>query len=151
MAEGVSRLGCSCMCMRMNVSRTMNPGFWRDWSFVRELHYAHGYRTGLFGKVLNDMADYGCDGKSATDGVDRMFAMCKAQYVNQSWIDKGAPDSPASGLRRTGDSPSEYTTSLVGNATLKFIQSVLAEDGARRPFFAWIGVHAPVRPAKTAR
>ena len=95
------------------------------------------------------MADYGCDGKSATDGVDRMFAMCTAQYVNQSWIDKGAPDSPTSGLRRTGDSPREYTTSLVGNATLKFIQSVLAEDA--RPFFAWIGVHAPVRPAKTAR
>ena len=107
------------MCMRMNVSQTMNPGFWRDWSFVRELHYAHGYRTGLFGKVLNDMADYGCDGKSTTDGVDRTFAMCAAQYVNQSWIDKGAPDSPASGLRRTGNSPSEYTTSLVGNATLK--------------------------------
>ena len=97
------------------------------------------------------MADYGCDGKSATDGVDRMFAMCKAQYVNQSWIDKGAPDSPASGRRQTGDSPGEYTTSLVGNATLKFIQSVLAEDGDRRPFFAWIGVHAPVRPAKAAR
>ena len=49
------------MCMRMNTSRTLNPGFWTD-SFVYRLKYDHGYNTGMFGKVLNDMTDYGCDG-----------------------------------------------------------------------------------------
>lgn len=49
------------MCMRMNTSRTKNPDFWRN-SFVHRLKYEFGYKTGMFGKVLNDMSDYGCDG-----------------------------------------------------------------------------------------
>ena len=50
------------MCMRQNTSRTLNPEFWLN-SFVYRLKYEHGYKTGMFGKVLNDMTDYGCDGK----------------------------------------------------------------------------------------
>lgn len=42
------------MCMRMNTSQTLNPGFWQN-SFVSQLKYKYGYNTGLFGKVLNDM------------------------------------------------------------------------------------------------
>ena len=49
------------MCMRMNTSQTLNPGFWQN-SFVHTLKTHFGYRTGMFGKVLNDMSDYGCNG-----------------------------------------------------------------------------------------
>ena len=51
------------MCMRMNTSQTLNPGFWQN-SFVHRLKTDFGYQTGMFGKVLNDMTDYGCNGWS---------------------------------------------------------------------------------------
>ena len=46
----------------------------------------HGYKTGVFGKLLNNMDDYGCNGpdgdggggaSSVADGIDRAFFMCK--------------------------------------------------------------------------
>lgn len=71
--------------MRMNSSRTENPSFWGN-SFIRLLHTEHGYKTGIFGKLLNQMGDYGCDGiKSAADGLDRNFAMCNAAFYNEQW------------------------------------------------------------------
>mgnify|MGYP006892579495 CR=1 FL=1 len=48
----------------------------------------------MFGKVLNDMTDYGCNAKTFTAHVDRMFVMCKHVFYNETWIDQGGPDSP---------------------------------------------------------
>ena len=154
---GVSKDG---MCMRMNTSQTRNPGFWQD-SFVNQLHTKHGYLTGMFGKVLNDMTDYGCNGKTATSGVDRMFVMCKHVFYNETWIDQGAPDSPGGlATNSTGDHPTEYTTSLIGNATLRWIRSIVEANHesqlrhhtqGRRPFMAWIGPHAPHLPSTPAQ
>ena len=151
---GVARDG---MCMRMNTSQTLNPGFWQN-SFVKTLHDKYGYTTGMFGKVLNDMSDYGCvpsKGAESPSGVDRSFIMCKHVFYNEMWIDKGAPDSPGLGLtNQTGDTPEEYTTSLMGNATLRWLKSVLegaGPSGEKRPFFAWIGPHAPHLPSTPAK
>ena len=149
---GVAKDG---MCMRMNTSQTRNPSFWQE-SFVNQLHTKHGYATGMFGKVLNDMNDYGCNGKTTTSGVDRMFVMCKHVFFNETWIDQGASDSPAGlATNSTGDSPAEYTTSLIGNATLRWIRSIVEankpqQEQGRRPFFAWIGPHAPHLPSTPA-
>jgi N-acetylglucosamine-6-sulfatase len=159
---GVSADG---MCMRMNTSRTLNPGFWQN-SFVKRLHDKHGYATGMFGKVLNDMEDYGCDMKRRLDSVDRMFVMCIHSFYNESWVDQGAIDSPRGlALNRTGDRPEEYTTSLIGNTTLRWIKSIVEEGrsggssgrsgssgstATHRPFFAWIGPHAPHLPSTPA-
>ena len=81
------------MCMRMNTSLTLNPDFWAK-SVVQTLHDVHGYATGMFGKVLNDMDDYGCVSNDHPPGVDRTFVMCTHTFVNCSWVDRGAPDSP---------------------------------------------------------
>merc|ERR1719192_790194 len=74
-------------CMRMNTSQEENPMWWKR-SFVRTLHNKYGYTTGLFGKVLNKMQSYGCDGKSSIpDGVDRAYYMCNgAGFYNQKWF-----------------------------------------------------------------
>jgi hypothetical protein len=68
--------------MRMNVSQTLAPDFWRG-SFVPALRNTHGYVVGLFGKVLNDMQDYGCS-SGTTPGVDRMFVQCEHVFYNDS-------------------------------------------------------------------
>ena len=55
-----------------------------------------------------------------------MFVMCKHVFYNETWIDQGAPDSPE-GLttNSTGDRPDQYTTSLIGNTTLRWIKSIV--------------------------
>ena len=144
------------MCMRMNTSLTLNPDFWAN-SFVQTLHDVHGYATGMFGKVLNDMDDYGCVSNDHPPGVDRTFVMCTHTFVNCAWVDRGAPDSPPPGkLNYTGDAPDDYTTSLVGNSSLRWIKSVVEGGGGggaaarHRPFFAWLGPHAPHLPSTPA-
>ena len=144
---GVSRDG---MCMRMNTSQRLNPRFWEE-SFPYRLRFEHGYTVGLFGKVLNVMEDYGCDGRSTAAGVDRLFVMCKHVYYNESWIDQGGERPPGPRpVNSTGDAPEEYTTSLIGNATLRWLRSVVAAPAPRRPFFAWVGPHAPHLPSTPA-
>ena len=143
------------MCMRMNSSLTLNPSFWAK-SFVQTLHDVHGYATGMFGKVLNDMDDYGCKSNDHPPGVDRTFIMCTHTFVNCEWVDRGAPDSPPAGkLNYTGDAPDDYTTSLVGNSSLRWIKRIVegGESGTaarHRPFFAWLGPHAPHLPSTPA-
>lgn len=97
------------------------------------------------------MTDYGCDGKSVTSAVDRVFVMCRHVFYNESWIDQGAPDSPPNRqVNNTGDRPDQYTTSLIGNTTLRWIRSVVEAGPDHRPFFAWVGPHAPHLPSTPA-
>jgi hypothetical protein len=72
-------------CMHMNSSRFDNPGFWTGSHPVR-LHKL-GYLTGFFGKVLNGMNSYGCDGTSGLPpGLDRQLTMCTHTFFNCSWV-----------------------------------------------------------------
>ena len=51
---------------------------------------------------------------------------------NCSWADDDT-------VVHTGDAPSDYTTSVVGNKTVEWIKSVLATGPTHPPFFAWVG------------
>ena len=109
-------------CMHMNTSRVDNPGFWDTSPLVR-LHKV-GYTTGMFGKVLNDMTSYGCDGTSGLPpGVDRQVVMCIHTYFECDWVNDTV-------LTHTGSAPEDYTTSVMGNASIAWIKSVL--DKGRR-------------------
>ena len=69
--------------MHMNSSRFENPEFWAGAHPVR-LHKL-GYTTGFFGKVLNNMGSYGCDGKSGLPpGIDRQLTMCTHTFFSAS-------------------------------------------------------------------
>lgn len=129
-------------CMRQNTSRVDNPSFWEH-SVVKQLH-DHGYITGAFGKVLNDMDSYGCDGVSGLPpGLDRSLVMCTHTFFNCSWVNDST-------LVFTGDEPENYTTSIVGNASVDWLRSVLEMGDTHPPAYLWIGPHAPHLPATPA-
>ena len=69
----------------------------------------------VFGKVLNSMTDYGCNGHSTVAGVDRLFVMCKHVFYNESWIDQGGerPLGPQP-VNATGDAPDQCPRSRRG-------------------------------------
>ncbi len=82
------------MCMRMNASRTLNPAFWEN-SFITSLHRDYGFTTGVFGKLLNNMKSYGCDGAdSFAGGIDRAMVMCDAAYYSMPWARGRDDDAP---------------------------------------------------------
>jgi len=98
--------------------------------------------------MLNTMSTYGCnDGwKRLPDGVDRLMIMCGAVYDNATWADYGAP---ALSANTTGPQPG-YTTSYMGNKSVEWIKSVIAEGPGHKPFFAYVGPHAPHLPSTPA-
>lgn len=103
-----------------------------------------GYRTGQFGKYLNPsgMKHY-CNKTSPTHlpGFDRWFSMCNDnKYFNNEISDNGQ-------LKTYGTDPSDYLTSIIGNATLSFMEDALQNN---EPFFAYVAPHAPHVPATPA-
>ena len=138
-------------CMRMNTSRTVpggRPSFWEH-SFIRRLRYDHNYATGVFGKLLNNMATYGCDGNEPTTphGLDRTFIMCNPNFFNENWANY---TTSGGSVVFTGSEPANYTTSLVGNTSLEWIKSIVSQGKDHPPFFAYLGPHAPHLPSTPA-
>lgn len=131
----------------MNTSRVANPGYWEG-SFVRALNLEHGYTTGLFGKVLNNMKDYGCDNTNFADGIDRSFIMCKIAFYNAQFTNFTTSNGKRTGgIIKSGKAPEDYTTSMIGNASLSWIKDVIAQGPEHKPFFAFLGPHAPHLPS----
>ena len=103
-----------------------------------------GYKTGQFGKYLNPtgMKHY-CNKTSPTPlpGFDRWFSMCNDnKYFKNIMSDNG-------NLKTYGTDPSDYLTSIIGNATLSFVEDALKQN---EPFFAYVAPHAPHVPATPA-
>ena len=67
--------------------------------------------------------------------------MCGPSYYEQTWNDQGE-------YRKSGSQPENYTTSLIGNATISWIRDVILSK--KTPFFAGIGPHAPHLPSTPA-
>jgi len=138
--------------MHMNSSRFENPDFWSTSSIVR-LHKL-GFTTAFFGKVLNTMDSYGCDGTSGLPpGLDAQFTMCTHTFFDCDWVNSSLPMGQQ--LVHTGNTSTPgcengecYTTSVMGNASVDWIRSVIA-DPSHPPFYAWIGPHAPHLPVRT--
>ena len=74
-------------------------------------------------------------------GWNMFYGMCDqastpyGAYYNMTWV-----DSVAGAITYTGDDPTNYTTSLVGNRTVEFIETATA------PFFVAAAVRAPHAP-----
>ena len=117
-------------CMHMNVSSqdfaNANMGV---------IMKQYGYTTGCFGKTLNfELKTQYCSETSETaevfPGWDSSFTLCNEFLFNNNvWNVNGS-------MLHTTD----YMTSLIGNHNLAFINSSLQSG---KPFFAYIGVHAP--------
>lgn len=99
-----------------------------------------GYTTGCFGKTLNlEIGTPYCNESTvkAFPGWDSSFALCNEfDFEENVWNVNGS-------ILRTTD----YMTSVIGNRSLSFIESNLRSG---KPFFAYIGVHAPHLPSTPA-
>jgi N-acetylglucosamine-6-sulfatase len=141
-------------CMNMNVSRTDNPEWWED-TLVAKLRRDHGYAVGMFGKVLNVMDSYGCKPGFKTPHVDRFLVMCNHNFFNETWADDRDPHTPGPpgtnvALNKTAAASADYTTSIIGNASIAWMKSVIESGPDHPPFFAYLGPHAPHKPSQPA-
>ena len=129
-------------CMHMFVTGEGFTNTSIGW-YMKEL----GYRNGHFGKYFNPgpggMGTAFCnpDVMEPLPGFDEWFSMCNDNaYFENVFTVNGK-------LWRSGTSPEDYMTSLIGNASLSFIQEALVKE---EPFFAFIAPHAPHVPATPA-
>ena len=91
-----------------------------------------GYRTGLLGKYLNFYR-----GTSVPPGWDDWFAFHhRLDYFDYRVNDNGA-------VKRYGTERSDYSTDVLRNQTLQFIDTSVAHS---RPFFAYVAPKAPHGP-----
>jgi len=103
-----------------------------------------GYRVGMFGKYLNNNPLTAPAGIEAymTNGGGEYFA----PVFNTQGVSDLAPYRMADGIWKGGDD--DYTTAVVGNASLAWIRKVAHGPN---PFFAYIApkaAHEPFTPAK---
>jgi len=92
---------------------------------------AAGYRTGLFGKYLNN---YG--GTGAPRGWDDWFAFRGGAYYDYYVNDNGT-------RRHFGETASDYSTDVLSRETRQFVGASVT---ASKPFFAYVAPFAPHYP-----
>ena len=98
---------------------------------------AAGYRTGLFGKYLNEYPG----AKDKPPGWDRWFAHTDgSSYYDYKINDDGK-------IVRYGSAPADYETDVIADHAKSFIG---ASALARKPFFAFVAPRAPHGPATPA-
>jgi N-acetylglucosamine-6-sulfatase len=128
-------------------------GVFANTSAFSVFHQA-GYVTAAIGKVTNDQDEYFCT-DHRRDSMDHVFTACS---FNDYWATKyfvaNATDARTVAIP---NDPSAYQTAQLGNFTVSFIkqQGAAQRDAVARgtevkPFFAWIGPHAPHYPASVA-
>jgi arylsulfatase A-like enzyme len=109
----------------------------KDDSTVATWLHAAGYRTGLFGKYLNQ---YGRD-PYVPPGWDRWFAT----YDNGGFYDYEAISDGA--VREYGSDSSSYGTTVLRDEAVTFIE----ETDPATPIFVYWAPHAPHEPATPQR
>eukprot|EP00937_MAST-01D_sp_MAST-1D-sp2_P003112 g3112.t1 len=146
-----------CGCMRMNIS---SYGPFESQTFAARLKAASNYTTAYFGKYLNPpaMVKY-CRNETLGPltggwpaGWDTFYGMCDqastpaGAYYDVNWV-----DSEAGAVTYTGSAPEEYTTSVIGNKTVRWIErwSRAARAPAQQPpppFLLVAATRAPHAP-----
>ena len=126
-------------CMHMNVT---NSDF-KQKSLGVQMK-ALKYTTGMFGKLLNPngVSAY-CAKENAEPlpGFDDYLVMCNDNRYFKNTFSKNGE------FITSGTDPKDYLTSMIGNATIDFVKTSLANN---EPFFAYVAPHAPHVPATPA-
>ena len=125
-------------CMHMNVT---NSDFQQKSLGVQMK--ALNYTTGMYGKLLNPngMAPYCGKNPEPLPGFDDYLAMCNDNRYFKNVFTKNGQNF------ESGTEPKDYLTSLIGNATVDFVEKALKNDES---FFAYVAPHAPHVPATPA-
>ena len=131
--HNIKQVGGPLGGMHVNYSKVNNH------TFVRHLQEA-GYLTGMFGKYLNVMPN------AVPAGFNEWFANSGGTYIAPEFMVKGIEGFPEGWVKFT-NSPSNYSTSVIGNMSLAFIERAIK---VQKPFFAYIApkaAHEPFNPA----
>jgi arylsulfatase A-like enzyme len=104
-------------------------------NIATRLHNA-GYRTGLFGKYLNEY-----DASAVPPGWDDWFAFKQGGNLHQ-YLDYRVNDNGT--IKYFGTGESDYSTDVLRSETQSFIG---ASVDAGKPFFAYVAPMAPHEPA----
>jgi len=120
----------------------------------------NGYNVGIFGKVTNDqkkIIDQMTKDSDCVDYVDSPYSTGFKEFMGLQYrrywrendtdiLETISADDPIFG--------SPYQTTQLGNRTIRWLDSILDsasnKEADKRPFFAYIGPHAPHYPAQPA-
>jgi arylsulfatase A-like enzyme len=112
-------------------------------TFARYLKEQAGYTVGMFGKYQNVMP------KTVPPGFDAWMGNGGGNYIGPSFMTKNldfiSPPIPDGQHKFPA---ANYTTAVVGNVTVAWIEKVVKEDPTR-PFFAYVApkaAHEPFNP-----
>jgi len=124
-------------CMRVAVGSNLSHPFYKKYYFAQHFQQA-GYTIGFFGKHLN-----GQNTKCPPVGVDRWLINGGGQYINPSFT-WAAPGSNSTHVQFNNCTDMQcYSTTVIGNASLKWITEHLSTKSPRKPFFSFVSVKAP--------
>ena len=142
----------------------VNESMVNEATFVRDLKEKANYNTGMFGKYMNVMPQDvppGFDAWLANNGGNYIAPEFQMHNVNGlipglqpsgqqgCWLGGNHSKDPQYGCFAGTSDASNYTTAVVGNASMAWIRKVVTED-AETPFFAYIApkaAHEPFNPA----
>ena len=143
-------------CMHVNVTDSSTNEFYAT-NYFAQYFQKQNYTVGLFGKHLNNANPT----KFIPEGVDTMLINGGGQYINPDFTyGVRNSDNPPSNVHFNNCTSYDcYTTSIVGNASLAWIQRHLSLDNnennddqqrqetpssqKKKPFFSLISVKAP--------
>ena len=75
-----------------------------------------------------------------SDVCSYLEVLCKEGYYQVTWNQQGK-------CYKSGSTPQDYSTAMVGNASLTWIKAMTE---ASKPWFAYVGPHAPHLPSTPA-
>ena len=127
--HNIKQVGGSGYCAGMHVNYSKVNGH----TFARVLSEQAGYAVGLFGKYLNVMPK-----QYPPPGFDAWLANGGGTYISPQFQTHNIDGLPDGGW--TG-SVENYTTAVVGNASIAWINKVAAAEPAR-PWFAYVAPKA---------
>eukprot|EP00965_Chrysotila_dentata_P129785 4290737-Pleurochrysis_carterae.AAC.7 len=143
---GPPRMPGSCMHVDTSVASSNETGLFGLLTRV-------GYAVGVFGKVTNDQERVLSElvASKSVDAIDSPLnyndydglPYFRYDRLNGARVEALSPDAPEFGTT--------YQTSQIGNRTTRWLRRAMADTTTHgRPFFAYVGPHAPHFPAEPA-
>ncbi|XP_065919908.1 N-acetylglucosamine-6-sulfatase-like [Dysidea avara] len=129
------------------VKRGCNAASWRQLNEKKTVGYymsMAGYKTGLFGKYLNNYAlpQSGMNVNHIPPGWSKWFGLVgNSKFYHYSVSNDGVEE------KHGNDYEKDYFTDVIKREAVQFIKNSTQEN---KPFFVYIGTPAPHRPATPA-
>eukprot|EP01083_Nonionella_stella_P111184 326010_1 len=132
----------------MDISATYNV--FDNAQSMFQLFHEHQYTTSSFGKLTNNMPTFWCKDNPRLTGFDRIHCPCDYNDFYGNEYMNYYPNGTLTIDKNISLTPSLYQTSMIGNASIEYLSEIINNKSNTKPFFTWIGLHAPHYPADPA-